>query len=127
MAYTFIGPDGQTIKTKSIKEFARTYGFPESLARNLHCGYRARLRGFCSTSQKPRVKKLRKRFLTKLTNLKTGENAILGASVKRFAQEHDLSLQGLSELVNNRVSIYRHWVKAGTAEILNVHTPDGQQ
>jgi hypothetical protein len=120
--YSWINSEGKTVKTKTVKEFSQTYNFSYGCALALSSGYRARLNGWCSTNSRAKVH--RARFLTKLVNLKTGETAIIGQSVKRFAQQHGLSLQGLSELVNNRVPIYRHWVKAGTAEILNEYTPD---
>ena len=97
---------------------------PYSMARSLHCGMRVRLRGFCSTSSKPKARKFRRRFLTRLVNTKTGETKILGASVKSFAKDHGLSLQGLSELVNKRVQIYRHWVLGKTLDAVALDTPD---
>ena len=116
--YSWINSKGETIKTETVKEFALKYNFPESLARSLACGQRSRLRGWCSTSKKPRVKKHRERFLTKLLNTKTGETAILGQSVKKFARDHGLSLQGFSELVNRRVPMYRGWTLHSTHELL---------
>ena len=68
--------------------------------------------------QKPRVKKHRERFMTRLLNTKTGETTILGPSVKKFAKDRGLSLQGLSELVNRRVPMYRGWMLQTTHEPL---------
>lgn len=61
--------------------------------------------------------------MTKLVNTKTGEAKILGPSVKKFAQDHGLSLQGLSELINSRVHIYRDWVLKKTLEAASLNTP----
>jgi hypothetical protein len=122
--YRWINSKGETVRTKTVKAFAEKYGFTHDTAYQLSCGSRARLRGWCSTSKKPKAKKYRERFLTKLVNMKTGETAILGPSVKKFARDRGLSLQGFSELVNRRVAFYRNWTLAATAEILNLHTPD---
>jgi len=121
--YSWINSEGQTIKTKSISEFASAYGFSPSMARSLACGSRARLRGWCSGSNKPKVKKHRARFTTVLVNTKTGERCILGQSVKSFAKKHGLSLQGFSELVNGRVPIYRHWALEKTLKAAATDTP----
>ena len=119
--YSWINSEGQTIKTDTIAEFARKYNFPPSMARTLACGKRARLRGFCSTH--PRAKKFRDRFTTTLINLNTGEKKILGPSVKKFARDHDLSLQGFSELINRRVLLYRGWTLESSVALANLHTP----
>jgi len=110
------------IKTRTIKEFSERYSMSYSLAKSLHCGLRVRIGGFCSTSKNAKARKYRKRFLTKLVNTKTGEECILGASVKNFAADHGLSLQGLSELINGHVHIYRDWVLKKTLEAIS-HSP----
>lgn len=116
--YRWIDSQGQVHKTRTVKEFAEKYNFPESLARSLACGQRSRLRGWCSTSKKPKVRKHRERFLTRLVNTKTGETTILGPSVKKFARDRGLSLQGLSELINRRVAMYRGWMLQTTHELI---------
>lgn len=52
--------------------------------------------------------------MTTLVNTHTGERSILGQSLKQFARDHGLSLQGLSELVNRRVLMYRNWALGDT-------------
>jgi len=121
--YRWINSKGEVIKTRTIKEFSEKYSMSYSMAKSLHCGSRVRIRGFCSTSPKAKARKYRKRFLTKLVNTKTGEECILGPSVKKFASERALSLQGLSELINGRVHIYRDWVLKKTLEAANLNTP----
>lgn len=123
-AFSFIGPQGEVIKTRSIREFSEKYSMPYCMARSLHCGMRVRLRGFCSTSSKPRARKFRDRFMTVLVNTKNGEAKILGPSVKKFAKDHGLSLQGLSELVNGRVQVYRHFVLGKTLDAVDANSPD---
>lgn len=116
MSCKWIAPTGDIIKTKTIREFSERFGMSVGVARQLHSGQRPRAHGFCSMAAK--AKKQRKRFMTKLVYTVTGETKILGASVMHFAREHGLSLQGLSELVNRRVPIYRHWVLADTMEAI---------
>ena len=123
-SYSFLNSRGEIEKFKSIREFSDRYSMPYSMARSLHAGMRVRLKGFCSTSSKPKARKYRRRFLTRLVNTKTGETKILGGSVKCFAKDHGLSLQGLSELVNKRVQIYRHWVLGKTLDAVSLDTPD---
>lgn len=119
--YRWINSQGETIKTRTIREFAETYNFSIGCARILHSGHRSRMSGFCSVDKK--AKKERERFMTVLVNTKTGERGILGPSVKKFAKDHGLSLNGLSELVNARVPIYRHWVLGRTLDAISRHTP----
>lgn len=57
--------------------------------------------------------------------MRTGETAILGATVKGFAAARGLSLHGLSELVNHRVPIYRYWVLQQTLDVANADLPAG--
>jgi hypothetical protein len=119
--YSFLDITGNLIKTRSIREFSDRHSLPYNSARSLASGRRARLRGFCSTH--PRAKKLRERFTTTLVNLQTGERKILGPSIKKFAKDHDLSLQGLSELVNRRVLAYRGLTLARSVDLADAHTP----
>lgn len=122
--YRWINSKGEVIRTRTVKEFSAISGMSYSMAKSLACGYRARLKGFCSTS--PKVKKHRERFTTVLVNTRTGARSILGPSVKKFATDHHLSLQGLSELINGRVQMYRHWALERTLEAAHLHTPDTQ-
>lgn len=62
--------------------------------------------------------------MTVLVNTKNGEAKILGPSVKKFAKDHGLSLQGLSELVNGRVQVYRHFVLGKTLDAVDANSPD---
>jgi hypothetical protein len=120
--HRFISPTGEIIKTRSIKEFAEKYDFSPSMARSLACGYRSRLKGFCSTS--PRAKKERMRFMTVLINTQTGERSILGPSVKKFATDHGLCFNELSKLVNGHKLMYRGWVLEKTLNLANGHVAD---
>ncbi len=123
-SYSFINFRGEIERFENIRAFSEKYSMPYSMARSLHAGMRVRLRGFCSTSSKAKAGKFRARFMTKLVNTKTGERCIVGASVKACAKNHGLSLQGLSELVNGRVQIYRHWILEKTLAAANLDTPD---
>lgn len=122
-AYSFINSRGEIERFGSIRAFSQKSSMSYPMARSLHCGMRVRLRGFCSTSSKPKAKKFRDRFMTVLVNTRTEERCILGPSVKKFAADHGLSLQGVSELVNRRVQIYRHWVLGKTLDAVNLDTP----
>lgn len=121
--YSFISPEGQRVKTKTVKEFALKYGFTHSMARSLACGYRARLRGWCSTAK--RAKKHRDRFTTVLVNTRTGERSILGSSIKSFAEKRNLCMNELWKLVNGRKLIYRHWCLQKTLDSANGTLADG--
>jgi len=117
----WLNSKGEIIKTRTIREFADRYGLTIDSARNLHSGHRSRIRGFCSLA--PRAKKERDRFMMVLVNTKSGERSILGPSVKQFAKDRGLSLQGLSELVNGTVFVYRHWVLAKTLDAISSDMP----
>jgi hypothetical protein len=56
--------------------------------------------------------------MTKLVNLKTGETAILGQSVARFAKLHGLNRQRLNSLITSRLPFYRHWALEKTVDCL---------
>lgn len=114
--YSWINPQGETVQTKTIQEFADRYGFSLKMAQVLARGYRSRLRGWCSTSKK--ATKERKRFMTTLVNIKTGEKGVLGMGVKAFARAHGLCFNELSKLVNRHKFIYRYWVLENTHKIL---------
>src|SRR4051812_8761452 len=114
--YRWLNSQGQIIRTHTIKEFSEKYSIGYGLAKSLACGSKVRIHGFCSTSPKAKARKYRERFMTGLVNTQTGERSILGPSVKKFANDHGLSLQGLSELVNCRVQVYRHWILQKTLD-----------
>ena len=118
--YSWINPRGETILTETVKEFADTYGFSLKMAQILARGQRSRLRGWCSTAKA--ATKERKRFLTKLVNIKTGETGILGMGVKAFARAHGLCYHELSKLVNRRKIFYRYWVLEQTHKALQAGT-----
>jgi len=94
------------------------------MAKALSCGYRSRLRGWCSTNK--RAKKERDRFLTQLVNVHTGEEFILGASIKKFAQDHGLCDNELWKLVNGKGKLmYRGWCLKKTLDLVHPTLADG--
>jgi len=122
--YSFIDSQGKIVKTKTIREFAEKYNFPECLARSLASGYRSRLRGWCSTSKKPRVKKHRERFLTRLVHRPTGSTEILGSSITHFARRHDLCENEVWKLVNGLKIQYRGWILQKSLDAVNLGLAD---
>jgi len=126
---SFINSQGEVIKFASIKEFADRFGFSHSVARSLHCGSRVRLKGFCSTSSKAKARKYRKRFLTKLVNTKTGEECILGPSIKAWAEKRHLCPNEVWKLINSHHGklIYRDWCLQQTREAADGPLTDGFQ
>ena len=110
--YSWISPDGNLIKTRTIKEFAEHYGFEYSYARNLACGWTMVAKGWCSTA--PIAKRKRERFLTRLKNIRTGEERVLGASITGFAKSENLCVSELNKLISGRQLYYRNWVKTKT-------------
>ena len=119
--YSLLDSTGTIIKAQTIDELANRFALSRDSVLSLVRGHRGRLFGFCSTH--PRAKRIRHRWTTTLLNLKTGERKILGPSVKKFAKDHNLSLQGLSELVNRRVLAYRGWTLARSVDLADAHTP----
>jgi len=113
--YSFISPTGETVKTKTIKQFAEQYGFRESNARSLACGHYKRLKGWCSTS--PKAKKARERFQTVLINPDLGIREALGQRVTRFAERHHLCKSELYKLINGRQIGYRGWFLERTLKL----------
>jgi len=105
--YSFISPQNEVIKTKTIKQFADQYGFHYSTARNLACGYQKTMRGWCSTHKRAIRKRIR--FQTVLVNTKTGERKILGRSIAQFARDNHLCMNELWRLMNGRKIVYRSW------------------
>ncbi len=106
--YKFISPEGETIRTKSIKEFAEKYQFNYSSAIQLSCGQRQYIKGWFSTH--PKAKKKRMRFLTVLVNTVTSEQTTLGSSLKEFADKHNLCMNEVCKLVNGKRIRYRNWM-----------------
>ena len=116
--YSFISPQNEVIKTKTIRAFSDQYGLHYGNARSLACGLRHTIRGWCSTHKNARLK--RRRFQTVLVNMRTGEREILGQTVKGFAKAHGLCMNELSKLVNRRKVVYRHWVLESTLKAANI-------
>ena len=122
--YSFISPAGQTIRTKTVKKFAESFGFNYSYARDLACGRTQVARGWCSTS--PKAKRKRDRFLTKLVNLRSGETSMIGKSLAQFSRDHHLCRASLSELLNGRVLHYRDFVLAKSLALAGGLSPAGK-
>src|SRR4051812_12750272 len=80
--FSFISPTGEIVWTSSIKAFAETAQMSHAVARQLACGDRTRIHGWCSTARK--AKRQRERFLMGLI-APDGSRHILGRSVKHFA------------------------------------------
>ena len=89
------------------------------MARSLAAGCRSRMRGWCSTSKKPRVKKHRERFLTRLVHRPTGTTTILGPSITRFARQHDLCENEVWKLVNGHKIQYRGWTLQKSVDLVS--------
>jgi hypothetical protein len=106
--YSWISPTGEKIRTRTVKEFATKYNFPESHARDLACGYMKRYRKWCSGHK--RAAKARKRFTTVLVNFRLGKREILGQTVTAFAAKHQLCKNELYKLINGRKIMYRGWM-----------------
>ena len=106
--YTFISPTGETIKTKTVKEFADMAGMRQSNARSLACGYMTRFKGYCSSHI--RAGKAKARFLTVLVNPKQGKREIVGQTVKAFAEWHRLCANEVYKIILGRRLIYRGWM-----------------
>src|ERR1700722_3476892 len=113
--YSFISPTGETIKTKTIKQFADQYGFRYSNAKSLACGHYKTLNGWCSTS--PRARRARKRFQTVLVNPDLGISEVLGQRETRFAERHHLCKSELYKLINGRQIGYRGWFLERTLKL----------
>ena len=86
-----------------------------SYARDLACGHAMTANGWCSTAR--RARRRRKRFLTKLINLRTGEMKILGQSIAQFARDNGLCRNELNQLVVGNLLHYRDWVLAKSLEL----------
>src|SRR4051794_7902706 len=113
--YKFISPTGEVVRTKTVKEFSQQTGITYSHARDLACGYNARVGGWCSMA--PRAKKHRKRFLTVLIHPRQGKREMVGQSVSNFAKKHSLCVNELYKLVNGRKICYRGWMLETSYEL----------
>jgi hypothetical protein len=122
--FKFISPQGQVVKTKSLRDFAVQHSLPYSHVKDLNCGIMKRYRGWLSTH--PSARKYRKRFLTVLVNTLTGERCILGQAVTRFAKAHGLCLSELSKLVNGHKLCYKGWILESTLKLTQGHVADAK-
>ena len=114
--YSWINSQGETVKTKTIKEFAQLTGMRESNCRRLACGAVAKSHGWCST--KRRAARLRKRFTTVLQNMSTGETAIVGQSVASFCRSRKLSTKNLHGVLCGKRIAYKNWTLAKSLELI---------
>ena len=119
--FSFISPQNQLVKTKTLKEFTTLSGMKMNCARSLSCGRRSRNHGWLSTHRKAR--RQRDRFFTVLVNTVTGESMMVGDSIKARAKEHGLAHNALVQLVNGHRFIYRHWVLDKTLQIVDRRIP----
>ena len=62
--------------------------------------------------------------MTKLVNTRTGETAILGSSIKGFAEKRGLCDNELWKLVNGRKISYRGWMLQTTINAANFGLAD---
>lgn len=116
MSYKFYSPQGQLVKTKSLRDFAVQHSLPYSHVKDLNCGRMKRYRGWLSTHKSAR--KYRKRFLTVLVNTQTSERCIVGQAVTRFAKAHGLSNKNLYGLLNGKRLAYKNWCLQQTLALL---------
>jgi hypothetical protein len=120
--YSFISPENKVVKTKSIADFARTYGFRYSNAKSLACGHYKSLKGWFSTHRK--AAKRRQRHFTVLVN-PSGERKVLGGPVTAFARRHNLATDGLYKLLNGKKIGHNGWVLQRTYDAALGETPAG--
>jgi hypothetical protein len=120
--YSWINNKGETIRTKTIKEFAQMAGLRESNARSLACGCIKRLKGWLSTH--PSARKYRKRWRTVLVNSKDGTRQNIGQTVSGFARAHNLCKNELYKLINGRKFMYRHWCLETTLQLAHSKIAD---
>ena len=95
--YQWTNSLGETIKTKTIADFARMTGIRYSNAKSLACGLHQTLRGWLSPKA-PR--KRRERFNTVLRNIRTGESVIVGAAITSLAKRIGACENDLWKVVN---------------------------
>jgi hypothetical protein len=110
--YKWVNFQGETIKTKTVKEFSEKTGMRYSNALSLACANKLTLNGWMSTH--PKAKKRRERVLTRLVNLKTGEISFLGNSANRWARQRGLCENEVWKLLNGWKIAYRDWVTEKT-------------
>ena len=95
--YVWTNSQGQTVKTKTIADFARMTGIHYSNAKSLACGIQQTLRGWLSPKA---PKKRRERFKTVLRNIRTGERVIVGAAITSLAKRIGVCENDLWKVVN---------------------------
>ena len=95
--YVWTNSQNQTIKTKTIADFARMTGIHYSNAKSLACGIQQTLRGWLSPKA---PKKRRERFKTVLRNIRTGERVIVGAAITSLAKRIGVCENDLWKVVN---------------------------
>lgn len=119
MSYSFISPQNQIIRTKTIKEFSDQYSVSYRSARALASGFRSKIKGWCSTS--PKAKRARKRFTTRLVNTKTGRIEIVGQSAKSCAKRMGVCYNDLVKLLNGHKIMIRGWAMEQTMKLAQSH------
>lgn len=115
--YSFISPEGKTVRTKSLRKFADTYSLNYGCVAQLSCGYRGQVKGWHNTH--PKNKASRKRFTTKLINLSTGEIFILGGHITKFAKRHNLHSVPFGELIRGKRKCYKNWMLYSAYEAIS--------
>jgi len=114
--YKWLSPNGDIIKTKTIREFANLTGMRYSNARSLACASLLSLHGYVAVH--PKTKAKRKRMLTELLNTRTGQRQRLGCSAKEFAAKNGICKSELHKLLCGRKISIRDWTLASTADLL---------
>src|SRR3954471_11892084 len=109
---SFISPEGKITRVKNIRKFAEEIGLTYGGLLKLSAGFLFTYRGWCSTH--PKARKRRIAFTTALRNTKTGEWAIIGQYVNRFARARGLCSNELSLLRNGHKICYRDWILEST-------------
>ena len=113
--YSFISPTGHKVRFKSIKQFALTYGFPPSHARDLACGYIKCSRGWASGHKSAR--KARDRFLTVMAHPVSGTKEVIGQTVTSWARKHGLAANEVYKLLSGKSICYRGWMLEGSHQL----------
>jgi hypothetical protein len=113
--YSWINSEGQTIVTKTVKEFAQLAGLRESNARSLACGYYNSFKGWLSPKAS---RKRRSRFLKVLVNPREGKREILGPTITAFSRAHGLCESEVYKLINCPGKLmYRGWCLESTHQL----------
>lgn len=121
MSYKWISPQGEIVTTKTIAEWARTNSVRYSNAKSLACGSRQTVRGWLSPKA---PKKRRKRFMTVLRNVRTGESAIVGKSIRSFATAHGVCHNDLCAVVAGKKIAAKGWILERSAELALTNTAE---